>query len=270
MIARRTVVFAGPSVGKPMRLANPDMDWRGPAQAGDGLALLVDLPHVVVLIDGLFDQTQAIRHKELLVLLAQGVHLVGGASMGALRAAELAPFGMQGVGRIFEAYQRGRLERDDEVALLHAPAELDWAPITTPLVNIRATLLAAVRQGVVPSPVARPLLEAAKGVFYRDRTWEAVISNVRTLRSGADPALSRFEAWLPGGEVNLKAADASACIEAALRIGSEPGRRRPMPPRTIFTDRLAAASGSVAIMRAFDQCSPGTSRRSAPARRDGG
>ncbi|MGV9708646.1 TfuA-like protein [Streptomyces sp. NPDC003483] len=36
-----------------------------------------------------------------------GVKAIGAASIGALRAAELAPFGMFGVGRIYTAYARG-------------------------------------------------------------------------------------------------------------------------------------------------------------------
>ena len=81
-----------------------------------------------MLIDGLFDASPAVRHKELLQLMARGVPVIGAASMGALRAAELAPFGMIGVGRIFTAYAAGALVGDDEVALLHGPEELGWTP----------------------------------------------------------------------------------------------------------------------------------------------
>ena len=240
MLEPRLVVFAGPSLPTSNRPLHPDIQWRGPAAAGDALALSKAPPKVVVLIDGLFDQTQAIRHKELLVLLGCGVHVVGGASMGALRAAELARFGMVGVGRVFEGYHHSRLERDDEVALLHAPAELDWAPVTTPLVNMRATLLAAVRHGAAPPSVARELLQAAQDLFYHRRTWSAVVERVRTLATATEEQLSCFEAWLPQGEVDLKRIDALACIEAGLRLISEPVHRRPMPPHTIFTERLAA------------------------------
>ena len=48
--------------------------------------------------------------------MAAGTQVFGAASMGALRAAELAPFGMIGVGAIFAAYRDGRLTGDDEVA----------------------------------------------------------------------------------------------------------------------------------------------------------
>lgn len=40
-----------------------------------------------------------------------------------LRAAELHSFGMEGVGRILESYRDGILTDDDEVALVHGPAD---------------------------------------------------------------------------------------------------------------------------------------------------
>src|SRR5581483_2813112 len=85
----------------------------------------------------------AVWHKEILWALTQGIHVYGSASIGALRAAELAPFGMVGVGRIFEAYRDGRLEDDDEVAVVHGPAEHAFQVHSEALVNLRATLAAA-------------------------------------------------------------------------------------------------------------------------------
>jgi hypothetical protein len=74
--------------------------------------------------------------------LAAGIPVYGAASMGALRAAELAQFGMVGVGRIFEAYRDGVLEPfdepfedDDEVAVLHGPPELGHRAMSEALVN---------------------------------------------------------------------------------------------------------------------------------------
>src|SRR5688572_32760283 len=55
-------------------------------------------------------------------LFRSGVRVFGAASMGALRAAELQPFGMIGVGQVFQAYRRGHLTDDDEVAVAHGPA----------------------------------------------------------------------------------------------------------------------------------------------------
>jgi len=62
-----------------------------------------------------------VAHKEILDVLKKGVTVVGGSSMGALRAAELDAFGMVGAGRIYECYRSGRIEADDEVAVTYNP-----------------------------------------------------------------------------------------------------------------------------------------------------
>jgi len=81
--------------------------------------------------------------------MSQGIHVFGSASMGALRAAELAAFGMEGVGSIYEAYREGQLEDDDEVAVAHMPAAYGYKCTSTAMVDIRATLVAAQAEGVI-------------------------------------------------------------------------------------------------------------------------
>jgi len=191
----------------------------------------------VVLIDGVFDRIPAVRHKELMLLMSRGVPVIGAASMGALRAAELGACGMIGVGRIFDAYASGRLVRDDEVALLHAPAQLGWAPLTEPLVNVRATLLRAVRARIAPVAVARDLLTLASAVFYKERTWPGLLDAARA--AGVAPAeLERLAGWLPAHRVDLKRADAQAALRYVLTM-EIPALRAPPPPATSFSAALA-------------------------------
>jgi hypothetical protein len=70
-------------------------------------------------VDGYFERVPAVWHKEVLWAISQGIRVYGSASMGALRAAELSAFGMIGIGKIFEWYRDGVIERDDEVAVAH-------------------------------------------------------------------------------------------------------------------------------------------------------
>jgi hypothetical protein len=63
--------------------------------------------------------------------------------MGALRAAELHSFGMIGVGSIFEGYRDGTLTDDDEVTVVHSDAEGGYRPLSTAMVDMRATLARA-------------------------------------------------------------------------------------------------------------------------------
>lgn len=189
------------------------------------------------LIDGYFDHRPAVRHKELLLLLAKGWRIFGAASIGALRAAEMESFGMIGAGAIFAAFARGSLAGDDEVALIHAGPDRDWRPISIPLVDVRATLCAARRAGIVGRSDARALLGAAARIHYVDRQWREVCGAL------ADAERRRaFETWLESGAVSQKRADALACLEAATNSS---GKRREPPPmvHTCFVDALGRACG---------------------------
>lgn len=230
------LAFAGPSVRPEERAAFPEVEWRGPAEAGDLLRLPVGRPVTICLIDGYFDHRPAVRHKEILLLLSEGVPIVGGSSIGALRAAEMAPFGMQGVGAIYRAYAEGRIEGDDEVALAHGPEEWGWRPLSVPLVEVRASLCRALRTGIVDAGEARTVREAAATIHYVDRTWEALFSAVPA-RAG-----SRLRAALPQIEVALKRIDAIACLRAAAAV---PQRHRPRPPlvSTLFLHSLMEECG---------------------------
>lgn len=235
----RIAVFAGPSLPSQVRPADPVFTWLPPAMAGDAFALDGQRPRAVVLIDGLFDAAPAIRHKELLVLMARGTPLIGGASMGALRAAELHGFGMLGVGRIFDAFAGNRLIGDDEVALLHGPAELDWAPLTEALVNVRATVLSAVRARQVDGRLGRRILETASAIFYKERTWPRLLRDLSAAGHIGDVEREALEDWLVEGRVNLKQIDALACLQTALSLGPASRVARPFPPATLFSAALA-------------------------------
>lgn len=117
-MADRVTVFVGPSLGQD-RPTSPgiDVDYRAPASQGDFIAAAVELPKAMVLIDGYFEHVPAVHHKEILWALDQGIPVYGASSIGALRAAELSRFGMIGVGKIYQSFESGELERDDEVAL---------------------------------------------------------------------------------------------------------------------------------------------------------
>src|SRR5262249_51377972 len=150
---------------------------------------------------------RSVRHKEILHMIGRGVTVLGAASMGALRAAELDQHGMVGVGRIYQAYRSGQLTADDEVALNHGPEESGYRPVTEALVNIRATLAAAVAAGVISAASAETIVQILGGRPYGDRTYRAVLAVARSLRLPLDQvdALHRHCADHP---INQKRADA--------------------------------------------------------------
>jgi hypothetical protein len=219
----KAVIFAGPSLPPACRPRDPSLEWRPPVKQGEVYEAVLRRPAIIGIIDGYFEVTPTVWHKEILWAMAEGIHVYGSASIGALRAAELHPFGMVGIGRIFEAYRDGTLTDDDEVAVLHGPEELGYPLLTEAMVDIRATLDAAVAAGVLDPPLASRLAHIAKALFYKERSWDAV------LRLAADAPRPRpiaaLAGWLRRGHVDHKRADAQdmvAAIRAHLVAGVAP------------------------------------------------
>src|SRR5216110_1776771 len=114
-------IFTGPTISAGEAKLELEAIYLPPAAEGDVYRAALHRPQAIGIIDGYFQSVPAVRHKEILWAMAKGIHVFGSASMGALRAAELWPFGMEGVGRVFGAYRDGLIEDDDEVALTHGP-----------------------------------------------------------------------------------------------------------------------------------------------------
>ena len=241
-------VFAGPSISAAEIEAELDAQCLPPAAQSDVYRAALQRPVAIALIDGVFEQVPAVWHKEILWAMAQGIHVYGASSMGALRAAELAPFGMEGVGAIFEAYRDGGLVDDDEVALMHGPAETAYAPLSEPLVNIRPTLQTATSDGIIATETLHELLQIAKGLFYPERSY------VRILAGGASASLPEAELraladWLPGRQVDQKHDDALSLLRVLrerLVAGLEAKRVDFSFEWTVFWDRLVRSVGRAA------------------------
>ena len=169
-------VFVGPSL--PISEAKDILDafYLPPVAMGDVVRVLRHKPKAIAIIDGVFETVPSVWHKEILFALSQGVQVLGSASLGALRAAELHSFGMKGIGQIFEAYRDGILEADDEVAVTHGSAEVDYRPLSDPLVNIREGLRRAAQKSAISTRSAKQLLAIAKQHFYPDRSWASLLA----------------------------------------------------------------------------------------------
>lgn len=204
------IVFLGPTLSSDAARALVDAEIRSPAAQGDVYRAARDGPKAIGIVDGYFDGVPSVWHKEILWAMSEGIAVFGSASIGALRAAELDSFGMRGVGRIYEAYRDGRIEDDDEVAVMHAPAELGFRPLSEPMVSIRATLERAVAEGVVTDASAASLADTAKALHYRERSW----TNILAAAGEPEPARGSFSAWLERSRVDAKREDAVAMLQA--------------------------------------------------------
>jgi hypothetical protein len=213
------VLFVGPSLPGAGAIVGTDVTVRPPATQGDILAAIKEGASVIGLIDGGFEYTASVWHKEILYGLSRGVTIVGAASMGALRAAECHPFGMIGIGKIFEDYRDGVAIDDADVALTHAPAEMDYLPLTVPMVNVRATLSLAVGNGFMTAQEMEALDHAAREIFFKERDWRRILERCKSLNPQRKMDLGRI---LPAIQVDQKRQDAIMLVERLAVSGSEP------------------------------------------------
>jgi hypothetical protein len=173
----RTLIYVGPTLpAEAVLQLLPQAELRPPIAAGDLALEGLQAGDRVALIDGVFLHKRAVRHKELAVLLQRGVQVLGASSMGALRAVEMAPFGMLGFGTVVQWFRDGRIDGDDEVALLHGDAELGHRPLGEALVNLRACLTRAQAAGCISGDTASGLLSAWKALPFHQRDRPALIA----------------------------------------------------------------------------------------------
>jgi hypothetical protein len=220
-------VFLGPSLSRDeARRILPDAVFRAPVAQGDLLSCLnQDHPDIVAVIDGTFHQNLSVWHAEICYVLNQGVSVYGASSMGALRAVETAPFGMVGIGQVFEWYRDGRISADDEVALIHATEELGYRPLSEPLVNIRATLDQAFARGRIASSLRDQVVAIAQSMHYPERRIDAIL---RACSDASLPpaALRAVRRALTEAYVDIKQADARTLLETLRDLGDS-GHRSP-------------------------------------------
>jgi len=216
------IVFAGPCLAglddRRRRAWLEGFELRPPAQRGDVLAAVARRPHTLVLLDGYYYTVGAVTHKELLYALEAGIRVIGAASMGALRAVEMAPFGMIGVGQVFAWFRDGVLDGDDEVAVLHAPEEMGYRPLTVGLVEIRAALEHWVRSGEIERGAAGRLIDAIKDLPFTERFPATVLRFAADLLGERGRDLLRDRLASHG----VKRADAAAALALARRAPAMP------------------------------------------------
>jgi hypothetical protein len=228
-------IFVGPTLSPADAACVLQATYLPPARQGDVYrAVSLLRPRAIGIVDGYFQWVPSVWHKEILWAMHQGVHVFGAASMGALRAAELAAFGMQGVGRIFEAYRDGAFpeaesepfEDDDEVAVVHGPAESGYLAVSEAMVNVRCTLASAHATGVISAATRARLASIAKALFFPERNYDLLLERGREAALPASE-LDALEAWLPAGRVNQKRADALTLL-AAMRdfLAADPAPAR--------------------------------------------
>jgi thiopeptide-type bacteriocin biosynthesis protein len=216
----KTIVFLGPTLPVDAARQYLEATFLPPVEQGDVLRALKERPDAIGIIDGYFRRVPSVWHKEILTAIADGVHVAGAASMGALRAAELAEFGMVGIGSIFSKFHSGEYTDDDEVAVAHASADLGYRALSEAMVNIRACCDEATETGVVTPRDAQLVVGVAKALHFTERHWEAVfsIAVAEGLDAMAAQNLRSFRSRMPHG---AKERDAIALLQHLAALNTQ-------------------------------------------------
>ncbi|WP_370944253.1 TfuA-like protein [Amycolatopsis sp. cg5] len=163
-------VFAGPSLSGSSVLELEGVCAHPPIAHGDLYRLNLTEGDSVLIVDGIYQHTAPVRHKEILALHAAGVPIYGTASLGALRATEHQGHGMTGVGTVFGWYRDGRLISDADVALSHGDADVDYRAFTQALVSIISVTDRLVSAGRLDETDATRVVDLARSLHFISRT----------------------------------------------------------------------------------------------------
>ena len=186
-----------------------DAEYLPPVKRGDIYELLEkrDDIEIIGIIDGVFHQSPAVAHKEILEALKQNITVVGGSSMGALRACELYPFGMIGVGNIFEDYKNGVIESDDDVAVSLNPET--YEQMSESWINMKYNFEFAVEDNIITQSQCNELLKIAKDTYYPKRSFNYVIKK----SSLNDNEKTELINYIHSKQFDIKNQDAKKVIE---------------------------------------------------------
>ena len=199
-----TVVYSGPTL-LPAEIQEilPQAVCLEPVSCGDIFQILRLRPKNIIIIDGYFERTASVWHKEILLAMEQGVVVYGASSMGALRAAELDSYGMIGFGEIYQKYKSGEIIDDDEVAITHGTDAL-YSKTGTALINDRFTLAAAVATGIIDNNTAAELIRRLKNQPYYLRS---IFIECRKME------LDKLLIWLQSSYIDQKKNDALGLLK---------------------------------------------------------
>jgi len=175
-MTKKIIVYLGLSIQEDEAREILDADYRSPVKRGDILKAISEKPDVIGIIDGVFHHSPAVAHKEIMKALNMGITVVGGSSMGALRASELDDLGMVGIGYVYRQYRSGAITSDDDVALSFDP--VNKVPISEALVNVDYKLDLAVKEEIITEEDRDYVHNVAKEIYYPKRSYQNIFANV--------------------------------------------------------------------------------------------
>ena len=208
MIAGRTALFVGPTLsGLSGDFQIPDdITIFPPVQLGSIYKILSQEFSRIIIADGYFHQVPSVWHREILNAIDYGIEVIGCSSMGALRAAELAMFGMQGHGCVFDWFHTGFLDGDDEVAVLHG-SQHPYPNFSIPLVNVRFAAQSMTQSGLLTSSESEAITSRVKDQFYAERTIDWIQDLANFVPDASHSQQSHWKQLINSDQCDIKRID---------------------------------------------------------------
>ena len=205
------IVFAGLTLSEAEVRAVVSAEIRPPIMRGDLDQL--ESNRLVAIIDGELEPKAMLPSNEVLRAIERGSHVLGTASLGALRAFELRDKGMTGVGWVYKAYCTGLIAGPDEIAVTYD--RLFRQPLTIPLINVRFCLDDLARCGRITAQDLVIAMNALKGLAVEERTQRIVLLRLVEI-FGRDLVKAELRR-LPRSNPNIKKRDAYRLLQTLDR-----------------------------------------------------
>lgn len=176
----KIIIYAGLSVtydeAREILDSTDDVEvvYKRPIKRGDISIAMKEQADIIGIIDGVFHQSPAVAHKEILEAINNEITVVGASSMGALRASELDELGMIGIGYVYEQYRDEKITSDDDVAVVLDSETLE--ALSVPLVSMEYVFCQAVAEGIIGEEEKNTLLKIAKEIYYPKRNYSILFS----------------------------------------------------------------------------------------------
>ena len=148
--------------------------YKRPIKRGDLNHDIKENPDIIGIIDGVFHQSSAVGHREILNVIKKGIEVYGASSMGALRASELDSLGMHGIGYVYNQYATGKIVSDDDVAVMLDSETLE--ALSVPLINMDYVFNNAYAENIITKNEKDELLKIAKETYYPQRNYAQTLS----------------------------------------------------------------------------------------------
>lgn len=229
-------IFAGPSASRAMKASTPfNVKWLGMAKRGDVAKARDNGAEHILLLDGHMVDQYPPSPKEVAEVIADGALVVGAASLGALRAVELMPLGMLGLGWVYNRFAAGDLTAEDELLTVQ---DVKGASLSVPAINVRYGLEKLAIKGIIGGMTMCSALRSIKSVYFPYRTKskvEEILLEAGLQRTEVDYILSMH--------CNIKHKDSMLALKFVMDSLCN-GYSGPTMRNTSVTHRAPHGSGS--------------------------